>query len=113
VRPLPLDPALFGDWRRTCYRCGAEFYAEHRRLCDGCRAPERPKKRIHKPGEPLTRREWEVVALVMEGKLNKQIANTLALTEGTVKVYVHRIFQKAQVNTRTSLAMKAVAGGLS
>jgi DNA-binding NarL/FixJ family response regulator len=44
----------------------------------------------------------------MDGMVNKEIANALALTEGTVKVYMTRIFQKTGVQSRTQLAMKMV-----
>jgi DNA-binding NarL/FixJ family response regulator len=47
----------------------------------------------------------------MEGMLNKQIAGALALTEGSIKVYMNRIFQKTGVHSRTQLAMKMVREG--
>jgi two-component system nitrate/nitrite response regulator NarL len=47
------------------------------------------------------------VRLVQEGLKNRDIAARLRITEGTVKVYVHRIFDKIGVNSRTELAIKA------
>jgi two-component system nitrate/nitrite response regulator NarL len=55
----------------------------------------------------LSERECEVIRLVQEGLKNRDIAARLQITEGTVKVYLHRIFDKIGVNSRTELASKA------
>ena len=44
---------------------------------------------------------------MQDGLKNRDIAARLQITEGTVKVYLHRIFDKIGVNSRTELAMKA------
>jgi two-component system nitrate/nitrite response regulator NarP len=56
---------------------------------------------------PLTRRERELVELVRQGLRNRDIAAELGVTEGTVKVYLHAIFDKFHVENRTELAMRA------
>ena len=56
---------------------------------------------------PLTRRERELVDLVRQGLRNRDIAAELGVTEGTVKVYLHAIFDKFKVDNRTELAMRA------
>jgi two-component system nitrate/nitrite response regulator NarP len=56
---------------------------------------------------PLTRRERELIELVRQGLRNRDIANELGVTEGTVKVYLHAIFDKLQVENRTELALRA------
>jgi DNA-binding CsgD family transcriptional regulator/tetratricopeptide (TPR) repeat protein len=56
----------------------------------------------------LTRREREVFALLAEGKTNKEIAKTLFLTEGTVKVHVRHILRKLGARTRTEAAIYAL-----
>lgn len=56
---------------------------------------------------PLTRRERELVDLVRQGLRNRDIAEELGVTEGTVKVYLHAIFDKFKVDNRTELAMRA------
>ncbi len=56
----------------------------------------------------LTVRERQIVAIIRLGKLNKEIAYELGLTEGTVKEYLHRIFRKIGVNNRTELAIWAL-----
>ena len=55
----------------------------------------------------LTPRERELVELVRQGLRNRDIASQLGVTEGTVKVYLHAIFDKAGVDNRTELAMLA------
>lgn len=56
---------------------------------------------------PLTRRERELIELVRQGLRNRDIASELGVTEGTVKVYLHAIFDKLQVENRTELALRA------
>lgn len=55
----------------------------------------------------LAPREKQLIALVRKGLRNREIAEQLGVTEGTVKVYLHSIFDKVGVATRTELAMKA------
>ena len=55
----------------------------------------------------LTPRERQLVGLVKKGLRNRQIAAELGVTEGTVKVYLHAIFDKLGVASRTELAMRA------
>lgn len=57
------------------------------------------------PLEQLSARERSIVALVQRGMRNKEIAAELGLTEGTVKVHLHRIFEKLGVNSRTELIL--------
>ena len=55
----------------------------------------------------LTPREYEIVALICRGMKNKQIADTLAITIGTVKVHLMHIFEKTGVKDRFELALEA------
>lgn len=57
--------------------------------------------------DALTTRERQIVLVLAEGLTNKEIARRLKLAEGTVKVHLHRIFQKLQVANRTALAILA------
>ena len=52
----------------------------------------------------LTEREREVMLLVVDGLSNKEVARRLNISEGTVKVFLHSIYQKVSVNNRTALA---------
>jgi RNA polymerase sigma factor (sigma-70 family) len=56
----------------------------------------------------LTIRERQVVLLVADGLSNKEVGRRLQVSEGTVKIHLHNIYQKLQVNNRTSLATLAV-----
>jgi DNA-binding NarL/FixJ family response regulator len=53
----------------------------------------------------LTPREEEILNLVMRGMKNKQIADALQITTGTVKVHLMHIFEKTGVKDRFELAM--------
>ena len=59
-------------------------------------------------GRPaLAPRERQLVGFVRRGLRNREIAEQLGVTEGTVKVYLHAIFEKLGVNSRTELAIRA------
>jgi two-component system NarL family response regulator len=60
----------------------------------------------------LTDREIEVLKEVATGKRNKEIAETLFISEKTVKNHISNILMKLQVNDRTEAAMLAARGGL-
>ncbi len=60
----------------------------------------------------LSEREITVLRLVAEGKTNKEIANSLDLSEKTVKNHVRNIFHKLQVYDRTQAAILAIRKGL-
>lgn len=56
----------------------------------------------------LTPREAELIALLTSGLRNKEIAYSLGITEGTVKVYLSKIFTKLGVSDRFELALFAL-----
>lgn len=60
---------------------------------------------VHHGFATLSRREAAIVDLVAQGMRNREIAAQLGLTEGTVKVYLHRIYEKLEVTNRTELAI--------
>lgn len=53
--------------------------------------------------DSLTPREREVLALLVEGKLNKQIADQLGIVEKTIKVHRARVLAKMKVRSSTAL----------
>ena len=57
----------------------------------------------------LTERERQIMRLVSEGLSNKEIGRRLGLTDGTIKVHLHHIFQKLDVGNRTALAALAIS----
>lgn len=60
----------------------------------------------------LTTRELEVLSLIVEGKLNKEIGDTLVISEKTVKNHVSNIFKKMKVYDRTQAAVMAIKSGI-
>jgi DNA-binding NarL/FixJ family response regulator len=52
----------------------------------------------------LTSRQQEVAALAAAGLSNKRIARQLGITEGTVKLHMHGIFDRLGVRSRAILA---------
>lgn len=60
----------------------------------------------------LTEREMEVLALIVEGLSNPQIADKLVITRATAKAHVHSILQKLYVDDRTKAAIMAMKEGL-
>lgn len=54
----------------------------------------------------LTRREKEIVQFICRGMKNKEIAEALSITPGTVKVHLMHIFEKAGVKDRFQLALQ-------
>jgi two-component system, NarL family, nitrate/nitrite response regulator NarL len=73
--------------------------------------PRRPQ------GKPrigvLTARQRQIALLVCNGLSNKQLGQQLDLTEGTVKVHLHKIYRKLGVRNRAALSALATAGRAS
>ena len=61
----------------------------------------------HSLPEPLSRRELEVLELIAEGLSNREIAERLSLSVGTVKVHTRNIYGKLDVNSRTQAIAQA------
>jgi len=59
----------------------------------------------------LTDRQRDVFRLLLEGQSNKEIARSLGVLEGTVKVHVRAIMQKLGVSSRTQVAIAAAKAG--
>jgi DNA-binding NarL/FixJ family response regulator len=54
----------------------------------------------------LTRREQQVALLIVRGLSNKEVARVLGVSDGTVKLHAHKIFQKLGVRNRYSLMLQ-------
>ena len=61
----------------------------------------------------LTPREIEIVRMVAAGLRNKEIADRLSISEGTVKIHLHHIYEKLHLNGRLELALYAQDRGLA
>jgi NarL family two-component system response regulator LiaR len=70
------------------------------------------REREDAPVEPLTERELDVLKLIGQGSSNKEIAETLVLTEGTVRTHVHNILGKLGLKHRTQAVLYAVREGI-
>jgi DNA-binding NarL/FixJ family response regulator len=62
--------------------------------------------------EVLTDREMAIVRMVAGGLRNKEIADKLHISEGTVKVHLHNIFEKLKVDSRVALLRYVQGKGL-
>jgi len=62
--------------------------------------------------ESLTQRENDILALLSEGRSNREIARALFLSEKTVKAHLAAVFRKLGVANRTQAAMAAVSMGM-
>ena len=68
----------------------------------------RSRSRSRRRAVWLTRRELEVLGLMATGMKNREISAALSITQGTVKIHVHNILSKLDVNSRTAAITKAV-----
>jgi DNA-binding NarL/FixJ family response regulator len=65
-----------------------------------------------KAGGILTPRQLEVIRMVSTGLRNKEIAERLKISEGTVKLHLHSIYQKLELDGRLALSLYAQDKGL-
>jgi len=75
----------------------------------GRRVPSRPSGR---GAGGLTARELEVLALLADGRSNRQIAKQLVISEATATRHVANIFAKLAVHTRAQAVRRAIERGL-
>jgi DNA-binding NarL/FixJ family response regulator len=73
------------------------------------RMREMARRREESAFSLLTEQELKVLALLAEGKTNREIADVLVLGEGTVRNYVSSVFSKLHVNNRAEAAAYAAA----
>lgn len=76
-------------------------------------APELMQKLAERiGGYDLTVREKEILALMVDGKGNQEIADSLFIAESTVKFHINNIFSKLGVSDRTQAVVRALKSGL-
>ncbi|MFD1020294.1 response regulator [Thalassobacillus hwangdonensis] len=86
--------------------------AEYRRLAESSESGQTLKAiEYRKPLHLLTRRECEVLQLLADGKSNRGVAESLYISEKTVKNHVSNILQKMSVNDRTQAVVTAIKNG--
>ena len=71
------------------------------------------KKPVRPVGEELTTRQRQVFDLIVLGQSNKEIARSLGLSEGTVKIHIAKLFEKLGVRNRSAVALAGAKLGLS
>ncbi|SDK03755.1 response regulator [Sediminibacillus albus] len=85
---------------------------EYRRLAEeNANKPAEKQVDYRKPLHLLTRRECEVLQLLADGKSNRGVAESLYISEKTVKNHVSNILQKMNVNDRTQAVVSAIRNG--
>jgi DNA-binding NarL/FixJ family response regulator len=68
---------------------------------------------IGEASKVLTPREIEIVGMIAQGLRNRAIADRLSITEGTVKIHLHNIYEKLRIDGRLALMLYAQEKGLS
>lgn len=87
IHPIVTD-RLIKDYRKLTKTCG-DFPVE-------------------RPAHLYTKREYQVLQLLAEGKSNREIAETLNISEKTVKNHISSLFKKMNVNARTQAVVIAI-----
>jgi DNA-binding NarL/FixJ family response regulator len=72
----------------------------------------RKESAAREAAQVLTRREIEIIRMIGEGLRNKAIADRLAISEGTVKIHLHNVYEKLGVGGRLELMLYAQRHGL-
>lgn len=106
-----LDPALLVQCLRKVHS-GEQWYekASFGRALDMMLKRE---DRILQARSVLTMREIDLARLVASGFDNRKIAKQLRITEGTVKVHLHRIYTKLAIRNRVELSLYVREKGLA
>ena len=85
---------------------------EFQHMTAGRRPPAESPAPKDEPLEKLTDREEEILKLLAAGLSNKEIAQKLSLSEGTVKNHISAILAKLHANDRTQAVLTALKRGL-
>jgi DNA-binding NarL/FixJ family response regulator len=83
-----------------------------KRLLDHYREAYLQGKPLHKHAEKLTSREFEVLQLVAEGNVNKQIASELCISIKTVEKHRQQVMNKLNIHDVAGLTRYAIARGI-
>lgn len=85
----------------------SDLVEEYRKLLQK-EADEEQGTEVYRPLHLYTKRECEVLQLLTDGQSNRQIAETLDISEKTVKNHVSSLFKKMKVNDRTQAVVTAI-----
>jgi two-component system response regulator FixJ len=75
------------------------------------RARSRSHSRLAAEAESLTRRERQILDLLLKGFSNKEIASRLSVSERTINNQLSALYRKTKVRSRLELALLAVRTG--
>lgn len=109
------SPSEIAGAVRTVYKGGALIQSEVAvKVIDKFSELAREKKEKHVDPRVglLTEREIDICRLIAEGKNNKEIADELFLSEGTVKNHITRVLVKLDLRDRTQLAVFTIKNNL-
>lgn len=102
-----------GQDRRNGPQIVGEFTIEGMRYLVLCRMPSESRASAAAPtviADVLTPRELQIALLVAKGRLNKQIADQLKVSEWTVSSHLRRIYAKLGVHTRAAMVARVMRG---
>lgn len=102
--PIVLGGGIYAPLPRTASATGVPQ--------PGVQAPPPPKP-ANGAMDALTHRQREVLRLLLQGQSNKEIARSLGVLEGTVKVHLRTVMLRLGVRNRTQLALFAARAGLA
>ncbi len=105
-----MEPHLFVQCVRKVH--AGEQWLEKRSFGRALEQLLRREAGAREAAEVLTGREIEIVRMVAEDLGNKEIADRLCISEGTVKTHLHHIFEKLRIASRRDLTRYAESKGL-
>lgn len=85
-----------------------EVVLEYRKLLKNWEEDGGRQVKVQRPLHLYTKRECEVLQLLTDGQSNQKIAETLEISDKTVKNHVSSLFKKMQVKDRTQAVVKAI-----
>jgi DNA-binding NarL/FixJ family response regulator len=88
-------------------------YMEGRAVSRALHKLVRREDAVREAERQLTPRELEIVKLATSGARNRDIAERLSISEGTVKIHFHNVYEKLGIDSRVALAMWARDQGLA
>jgi len=105
-----MAPQLLIQCIRKVY--AGEQWLERRSARQALEKMLRREAGMRQVAETLTSQEITIVRMVAKGMRNKEIAEKLYITEGTVKVHLHHIYEKLHIDNRLALLRYAQEKGL-
>ena len=104
------SPEVLLECVRKVHR--GEHWLDHDAMSRAVGRVLRRESATREAARALTPREIEMVELIAQGLRNKVIADRLSISEGTVKIHLHNIYEKLGVDGRLELVLYAQVKGL-